>query len=67
MEISELKSKKEMLQINITTAVNELVENFKEETGISPSAVDIYLLSHTTMRCTDPEYFVNSCSIDINL
>ena len=67
MEILKLKFKKEMLQVEILTAVNKLVENFKEETGISPSSIDICLLSHTPMSSVDPEYFVSSCSVKIDL
>jgi hypothetical protein len=67
MEISKLKSKKEMLQIEISTHVHKLVENFKKETGISPSAIDIHLLQCTPMSSVDPEYFVGSCSVKIVL
>ena len=41
MDVKDVRLYKNSLQLNITTTVSKLVEDFKEKTGVSPTYISI--------------------------
>lgn len=66
MEFNEVIKKKNELQVNISNSVHELVEQFKQETGVSPSSISISMLCLTVFGKL-PEYIVGQTSINLNI
>ncbi len=66
MEFKDVRTKKEELQVAISNNVHELVEQFKQETGVSPSSISISMLCLTVFGKL-PEYIVGQTSINLNI
>lgn len=67
LTISELKDKKDTLTDDIQKYIYQKVEAFKEETGYSPSAIDIHLYAVPVVEKTYPDFIVGECSIRLNV
>ena len=66
MEIKDLQKLKEKLQTDISGEVAKLVEEFKEETGISPDSISIDMICTRDLGW-DPENIVGRTKVDITI
>lgn len=67
MDIKELKEHKAKLETDITEAVYGLFEQFKTDTGVSPSSINICIRSAVKLGEKDPYRYVKSASVDIEI
>lgn len=66
MEFNEVVKKKNELQVNISNSVHELVEQFKQETGVSPNYISIHM-NYLSVFGKLPEYVVGKTKIDLDI
>ena len=66
MDIIIIKKKKKELEMKITEAVSDLVDDFKLETGISPCDVNVNMFAVVTMG-RGTEWVVSSTECLIRL
>ena len=67
MTIDELIKAKQVLELEITTAVYQLIDGFKEQTGISPHSVDIRLIDMTTIGDKRRHFSVCDARIELEI
>ena len=65
MMVRELREKKEKLQNDILGAVFHLVEDFKEDTGMSPRDVRIDMVCISQVGKDETEYVVSGVEVVI--
>lgn len=66
MEIEELMFKKNSLEIDLIRTISKKLIDFEEETGYSPSSVDIELKDVTNMLDKEPKYIVTDVKCRFN-
>lgn len=66
MDIIELSACKKQLELDISSAVSTLVENFKKDTGVSPNSISTDILFIDSMGFI-PEYIVGETNISIDI
>ena len=67
MKIQELVDRKIKFEQYLLTAVANLTEKFKEDTGVSPNFIHISLTSMVTIGKSMPEYYVDNVTVEIIL
>lgn len=60
MEIKDFIFKMNALEIDLLRTISRKVMDFKEETGYSPSSIDVELKDITTMEDREPGYMVTN-------
>ena len=66
MEIDELKRKKLQLEVKLAHEISFIIEKFKDETKISPSAINVYLMPLEQIG-KEREYVVDNVSVDLDI
>lgn len=66
MDIEKIREEKYKLECKIKLSVADLVEKFKVNTGLSPEAIDIYMVSITNMGEIQ-RYVVGRCTVNITI
>ena len=67
MKIQELVDRKIMFEQYLLTAIANLTEKFKEDTGVSPNSIHVSLSSMITIGESVPEYYVDGVTVEIIL
>lgn len=67
MELEQLLYKKRVLDANITKSIDILIEEFRKETGLSPSAIDIQMIDASTIDDVTPRFVVGIATTHIQL
>ena len=67
MDITEVRLKRRELEDRIGSYTWGLVQQFRKETGLSPSAIRIEMVDVTTIGATEREYVVRGCSTTIDI
>lgn len=66
MNIDELKQRKKELEEEIMQSISESLTKFKEETGVHPSSVNVYIEKIQTIGNQKPDFAVVGVDCDIN-
>jgi hypothetical protein len=67
MELHELKSRKQALETDLASKIQEAVTRFMEETGVGVLGVDVRMHNHQSMEEPTNTAVVGSVTIEINL
>ena len=70
MDFNDLYSITEKLQRDIASSVHKLVEQFKQDTGVSPNSIQInmtHLADRLTLFGRIPEYIVGKAKVDLDI
>lgn len=67
MDIKDFKARKLKLESDIAQSVSQLINEFEEETGYNPCAIDIEMLDVTSCGDAHGSYILSRVHIKINL
>ena len=67
MDIDEFKEEKKNLEQHIARVVVDAISVFRENTGYSPSSINVNLCEVTTLSDLNKKYEVFDCKVDIDL
>ena len=67
MDIEEYKEKKRTLENDIRDKVSEMIYSFQNDTGYSPNAIHIDMLSWAIMGPDKPKYHVEKVRVIIDI
>ena len=65
--VNELRSKRNELEENISSQVSKLVEEFKVNTGFSPTDIAITLIDISNISDPEPEYIVDNTEVYLKI
>ena len=65
MNIDLLRELRDGLEIDIANAISPIVEEFKKETGYSPSRIEIAMTNITSFSDFHPEFCIGSVKISL--
>jgi len=67
MDINEIRKARAELENQITRPIVELVNDFREKTGLSPEGISIIFVETTTVGDREPRYEVAGARVDLRL
>jgi hypothetical protein len=67
MDIGELRGARKNLEISIVATVGGLVEKFREETGLSPYAIDIRMEELMQIGLEEKRFIVTEATVTIKI
>jgi len=67
MNIRELGDRKWELERDMAIALHRLMSKFKDETGVSPCAIDVQMVDVTRMDSVGREFEVGAVTTEIKL
>lgn len=67
MTIEELLERKQELELQIRTSINAAISEFRRDTGLSPSSIDIEFIDVTEMGAKRPELEMADCKVTVEI
>ena len=67
MEIKDFKVRKDQFEIALKKAIQDLVNEFEEETGFSPENITVNLIDLQQIGSLRPTHIVESVRVDIDI